>query len=465
MADLTVTTTAGEEGVLREGAVAAFTSRLRGELLRADDDGYEGARKVWNGLIDKRPALIVRSAGVADVVAAVKFAGEHDLLVSVRGGGHNIAGKAVCDGGLMIDLSRMRSIEVDPATRTARVEGGAVLGDLDRATQAFGLATTAGVVTHTGVGGLTLGGGVGRLARKYGLACDNLLAVEMVTAAGRVVNASATENADLFWGVRGGGGNFGVVTSFEFQLHPVGPGVLGGVVVHRLEKARAALDFYHEFSRTAPDELSADAAFLTSPDGEHVCAISVCYVGPVEQGERVLQPLRRFGPPLADDIRPLAYTEVQTAGDAFFPIGLRYYWKSHFLEGISNNAIDAVVDHFARVPSPRSVIIFQQFGGAVSRVGVSETAFCHRNARYDNFAASIWTTPDDFATHTRWVREWWDMMKPFSLEGEYVNNLGEEGEDRIRAAYGVNYEQLVALKNKYDRRNLFRLNANIKPTV
>jgi FAD/FMN-containing dehydrogenase len=465
MADVKLTTTAGEETVVEEAAVAAFSSRLRGGVLQPGHNGYEDARKVWNGMIDKRPALIVRCAGVGDVVDAIKFAREHDLLSSVRGGGHNIAGKAVCDGGLMIDLSEMRRVEVDAVKRRARVEGGALLGDLDREAQFFGLATTAGVVTHTGVGGLTLGGGVGRLARKHGLACDNLLAVEVVTAAGDVLRASADENGDLFWGVRGGGGNFGVVTAFEFQLHPVGPGVLGGVVLHRLEAASAALEFYHEYSRTAPDELSADAVFLTSPDGDPLFAISVCYVGAIEQGERVLQPLRRFGSPLSDEIKPVSYTEVQAAADAFFPVGLHYYWKSHFLKEISGEAVEATVSHFATVPSPRSVLIFQQYGGAVSRVGQSETAFYHRDAQYDNFPASIWVDPSESEMQKNWVREWWDAMKRFSIGGEYVNNLGEEGEDRVRAAYGVNYERLVALKNKYDPTNFFRLNANITPTV
>jgi len=280
-----------------------------------------------------------------------------------------------------------------------------------------------------------------------------------------VVRTSATENSDLFWGVRGAGANFGVATSFEFQLRPVGPGVLGGVMIHPLEKARAALRFYYEYSQSAPDELSADAGFLTSPDGDPVFAISVCYIGPMEQGERVLEPLRRFGPPLADEVGRVAYTELQAAGDAFFPIGLHYYWKSHFLKEIADDAIEATASHFASVPSPRSLIVFQQFGGAVSRVAHSETAFRHRNAQYDNFAASIWTDPREVEMHQQWVREWWDMMSPFSIGAEYVNNLGEEGEDRVRAAYGDNYERLVALKNKYDPTNFFRLNANIQPSL
>jgi len=465
MSDFEVTTTTGGRTVVAETAVRSLQTSLSGEVLLPGDETYDGARKVWNGMIDHRPAVIARCAGPADVVTAIGFAREHDLLVSVRGGGHNIAGKAVCHGGLMIDLSRMGSIEVDPSHRTARVQGGATLGELDRATQAFDLATTAGVVTHTGVGGLTLGGGVGRLARKYGLACDNLDAVELVTADGRVLRAAPAENGDLFWGVRGGGGNFGVVTSFEFQLHPVGPGVLGGVVVHPLRTAKEALRFYYEYSSTAPDELSADAVLLTSPDGEPVFTISVCYIGSFDEGERVLEPLRRFGPPLVDEIGPLSYTEVQAATDVFFPIGLHFYWKSHFLKEIPEEAIEATVGHFARVPSPRSLIVFQQYGGAVSRIAPSETAFRHRDAQYDNFAASVWTDRDETEQHKRWVREWWDKIRPSSSGGEYVNNLGEEGEDRVRAAYGDNYAQLVTLKDKYDPTNFFRLNANVRPSA
>jgi FAD/FMN-containing dehydrogenase len=464
MSSFEVRTRTGDQAVLEESRAEKLRESLRGELLRPGDQTYDEARKLWNGMIDHRPALIARCAGTADVVETVNFARDNDLLVSVRGGGHNIAGKAVCEGGLMIDLSQMRGIAVDPRNQTAHVEGGATLGELDVATQASGLATTAGVVTHTGVAGLTLGGGVGRLARKYGLACDNLLSVELVTAEGQLVRASDTENSDLFWGVRGAGANFGVATSFEFQLHPVGPGVLGGVVLHPLEKAKEALKFYYEYSRTAPDELSLDAVFMTSPDGDPVFAIAPCYIGPPEQGERVLEPLRRFGPPLVDEVGPASYTEVQAA-NVFFPIGLHYYWKSHFLEEIADDAIEATVSHFARVTSPRSLIVFQQYGGAVSRVGQTETAYRHRNAQYDNFPTSVWTDPRETEMHQQWVREWWDMMSPFSIGAEYVNNLGEEGEDRVRAAYGDNYDRLVALKNRYDPANFFRLNANIQPSA
>lgn len=465
MSDLQVTMTTGGYTILEETVVHQLMASLRGELLLPSDARYDETRKVWNGMIDKRPALIVRCAGVADVIDAVKFARDHSLLVSVRGGGHNIAGKAVCDGGMMIDLSRMRSVHVDPVKRTAHVDGGATLGDLDHETQAFGLATTLGVVTHTGVAGLTLGGGIGRIGRKYGLACDNLLSVNVVTADGQFLRASDTENIDLFWGIRGGGGNFGVVTSFEFRLHPVGPVVLGGVVIHPLEKAREAFRFYYDYSSTAPDELAAYAGLRTSPEGERVLAISVCYIGSLEEGERVLQPLKRFGPPLADQIGPNAYTTLQAAGDALFPLGFYHYWKTHFMTEISAGAIDAILSHFAGVPSPQSVVVFQQYGGAVSRISPTATAFSHRAAQYDFIPTSIWTNPAESEKQMNWVRKLWDAMKPFSSGGEYVNNLGEEGEDRVRAAYGGNYERLVALKNRYDPANFFRLNANIKPTV
>jgi FAD/FMN-containing dehydrogenase len=465
MATLPAITTTGEHTVLGETAVRQLQASLHGELLLPNNDKYEETRKVWNGMVDKRPALIARCAGVADVSAAVTFAREKDLLVSVRGGGHSVAGKAVCNGGLMIDLARMREVKTDPGTRTARVGGGALLGDLDRATQAFGLATTAGVVTHTGVAGLTLGGGVGRLAHKYGLACDNLLSVDLVTAEGRVLKASATENADLFWGIRGGGGNFGIVTIFEFKLHPVGPGVLGGTVIYPMAKARAALKFYSEYSQTAPDEVSTDAVLLTLPNGDQAFAIDVCYIGPIEQGERVLLPLRKFGPPLADQIGPTAYINLQASGDAFFPPGLHYYYKSHFMKEISDEAIEALVTHFTLVPSPRSLMLFQQYGGAVSRVGQADTAFGHREAQYNFIPASAWTGPTESERHLQWVREAWDIMRPFSTGGVYVNNLAEEGEDQVRAAYGPHYDRLVAVKNKYDPTNFFRLNANIKPTV
>jgi FAD/FMN-containing dehydrogenase len=292
-----------------------------------------------------------------------------------------------------------------------------------------------------------------------------LLSVDLITAEGRVLKASATENPDLFWGIRGGGGNFGVVTTFEFRLHAVGPRVFGGTVIYPMAKARAALKFYYEYSQTTPDEMSMDAFLLTLPNGDQVFAIDACYLGPIEQGERILQPLRKFGPPLADQIGPIAYLDLQASADAFFPSGLHYYYKSHFTKEISDEAIEALVTHFATVPSPRSLVIFQQYGGAVSRVGQDDTAFGHREAQYNFIAASAWTDPAASEQHLHWAREAWDIMKPFSTGGVYVNNLAEEGEEQVRAAYGPHYDRLVAVKNKYDPTNFFRLNANIKPTI
>ena len=453
---------------LAEDTVAAFQTTLRGALLRPGDDGYEAARTIWNAMIDKRPALIVRCAGVADVIQAVNFARTHDLLVAVRGGGHNVAGNAVCDGGLMIDLSPMKSVHVDPVRRTARAEPGATWREFDHETQAFGLATTGGVIPTTGVAGLTLGGGIGWLMGSYGLSCDNLLSVDVVTADGRLLQASATENPDLFWGVRGGGGNFGVVTSFEYQLHAVGQ-VLGGMVIHPVERARDVLKFYREFTRTAPDALTSMAVCLTSPEGAPVVALLVCYNGPLAEGEKVLQPLRAFGPPLADHIGPMAYTALQNMLEAGFPSGLQNYWKSNFLHDLSDDAIAVMVDGFAQMPAPTSALVIEHIGGAVSRVGEDATAFTHRQAPYNLLIVGIWPDLANNDTNIRWVRQTWDAMQPFSSGGVYVNYLGQaadEGAERIKEAYGVaKYERLLALKKQYDPTNLFRLNQNIDPLV
>lgn len=465
MAERRFVTITGAEKALDETVIDKFGAALRGEMLRPGDRGYDAVRKVWNGMIDKRPALIVRCTGTSDVVDAVTFARDHDLLVSVRGGGHNIAGASVCERGIMIDLSRLNGVKVDAGHRTARVAGGAKLGDLDRATQALGLATTAGVVSTTGVGGLTLGGGVGKLARMYGLACDNLLSVEMVTAAGRPLRASPDENPDLFWAVRGGGANLGIVTSFEFQLHPVGPVVYGGAVMYGLADARGVLRRLHEFCRDAPDELRVEAVLLTSPDGNPVLAISTCCIGPLDKAERIVQPLRNLALPLSDQVGAVPYLELQAAGEEIFPTGLSYYWKSHFLRDFGADAIEVALAHFSEVPSPRSVVILEQYGGAIARVGPGDTAFGHRDAEYDFFPASIWSDHTESERHIAWARGMWEAMRPFSTGGVYVNDLGDEGEERVRAAYGANYSRLVAIKNTYDPGNFFRLNQNIKPTV
>jgi FAD/FMN-containing dehydrogenase len=464
MRALHVSTTTGGAAALQESTLAALQACLRGPLLLPGDGGYDRARQLWNGMIDKRPGLIARCTGVADVMACVNFARAHNVLVSVRGGDHSAAGNALCDGGLMIDLSCMKSVHVDPSKHIARVGGGARWRDVDHETQAFGLVTTGGTNSDTGVGGLTLGGGLGWLAGKYGLACDNLLSVDIVTADGRVLTANATEHADLFWGIRGGSGNFGIVTSFEFQLHAVGPTVLAGMVLHPFKRAKEALRFYSDFSRTLPDEVNTIGALLTSPDGAPMVVIAVCYHGPMEKGEAVLRPLRAFGPPLADHIAAIPYTAVQTMLDEAFPRGRHYYWKSNFVTDISLELITALVEHFATVPSPLSVIALQQLGNAANRVGQDDTACSHRNARYDCLAIAGWTNPADAETNIEWTRRFFELMRAFSSGGLYVNSVIEQ--DVLASAYRTEtYARLVALKNKYDPTNFFRMNPNIKPTM
>lgn len=467
MGDVRVVTMTGAETAINGAAVDAFEASLGGEMLRPGDARYDEARRVWNGMIDKRPALIARCAGVADVMRTVDFARTHELLVSVRGGGHNVAGNAVCEGGLMIDLAGMRSVHVDPVRSTARAEGGVTWREFDRETQAFGLATTGGAISHTGIAGLTLGGGIGWLGGRYGLTCDNLLSVDLVTADGRLVTASATENKDLFWGLRGGGGNFGVATAFEYQLHAVGP-VLGGTVLYPFAKAKDVLTFYRDLAKAIPDELNTYAFLLNSPDGVPVVALGVCYNGSLDEGQKVLRPIREFGPPLADEIRPMAYCELQALFDATSAPGGRYYYKSLFMQDISDAAIDTLVSRFPSVPSPLSVVLFERFGNAVNRISTEETAFSHRNALCEWLCSSSWLDPAADEVNILWCRELWEAMRPFTMGGEYTTQMGleaEEGGERIKAAYGPNYQRLVAVKNKYDPTNLFRHNQNIRPTV
>jgi hypothetical protein len=464
MSELPVATTTGSDAALEEAAITELKASLRGHLLLSGDDGYDDARKLWNAMIDKRPALIARCAGAEDVVSCVNFARANDLLVSVRGGDHSAAGNALCDSGLMIDLSLIKSVSVDPAARTAHAGGGSRWGDFDRETQAFGLATTGGTNSDTGVGGLTLGGGLGWLAGKYGLACDNLLSADLVTADGRFLTASAVENPDLFWGIRGGSGNFGVVTSFEFQLHPVGPMVLAGMVMHPFERAKEVLRFYGDFSSNIPDELNTMGVLLTSPEGLPMVAIAVCYNGPIDEGEEVLRPVREFGPPLVDQIGQMPYTVIQSLLDEAFPRGRYYYWKANLVEDISDDLIDDLVEHFTTVPSPFSGIVFQQLGNTANRVGKNETAFSHRDARYDCVALSGWTDPAEAETNIRWTRTFFNLTRAFSSGGIYVNSVIEP--DAVKSAYrDETYERLVALKNEYDPMNFFCTNPNIKPTV
>ncbi len=468
MSDIEFATTTGGQVVLDADAIEQFGAGLRGNLLRQADDGYDEARTIYNAMIDNRPALIARCAGVADVIHAVDLARNDDLLVSVRGGGHNISGNAVCDNGLMIDLTPMKCVRVVPERGTARAEPGITWGEFDHETQAFGLATTGGLVSTTGIAGLTLGGGLGWLMGNHGLACDNLISVDVVTADGRLLTASETQNQDLFWGLRGGGGNFGVAVSFEYRLHPVGP-MLGGIVMHKLDKAVEVVRFLDEFTRTSPDELGTFVAFLTSPEGERVMAIFVSYNGAVDEGERVLEPLRKFGPPLADMVGPMPYVQVQRLMDDGFPPGRQNYWKSNFLSDLDDKAIEIIVDHFVKSPSPFTAVGIEQFSGAVCRVGTDDTAFNHRDARYNLLIVGAWPDSEAKDENVEWVRGLWDAMQPYSSGTVYVNYLGQEadeGAERVKTAYGSEkYERLVTLKDKYDPANLFRMNQNIKPSA
>jgi FAD/FMN-containing dehydrogenase len=465
MAELRVTTTQGKEIELKETEVEAFQAGLRGALLRPGGQEYEDARTIHNGMIDRRPAMIARCAGVADVLTGVRFAREHDLLVSVRGGGHGMPGFAVCDGGLMIDLARMKGVHVDPNNRTVRAEAGVTWTEFDHETQAFGLATTGGVVGSTGIAGLTLGGGHGFLMRRYGLACDNLLAVDLVTADGRWLRASATENAELFWGLRGGGGNFGVVTSFEYRLHPLGT-MLAGMVIYPLSKANEFLRLYREVTSTAPDELGMLVALGTLPDGTQAAVLLVGYSGPVADGEKLLRPLRDFGPPLADQVGPAPYAALQGISEHFNPRGQRNYLKTNYLKALSDDAIDIMVEHYASVPAPFSHIVVEHMGGAVGRMDQQATAYNYRDAQYNFLIVGMWPDAAEDARNIQWVRSLWQALQPFSTGNIYVNYESDVGVDRVKAAYGASkYERLVALKNTYDPTNFFRLNANITPTV
>ena len=443
-----------------ESDIQNFQTGLRGELLRPTDNGYDDARTIWNAMIDKHPGLIVRCTGVADVVSAVRFARENELLVSVRGGGHNVGGSALCDGGLVIDLSRMKGIHINPVSHIARAQPGLTLGDLDRETQAFGFSVPAGIVSTTGIAGLTVGGGFGWLNRKYGLTCDNLLSADVVTADGQMVTTSEKENPDLFWGIRGGGSNFGIVASFEYQMHPVGPTVLAGVVVHPMARATQLLRFYRDFVADIPDDLTVIPALRIAPPapflpedvhGKPIVAFFVCYSGPVDEGERVLRPFREFGQPLADVVVPKPFNMHQSMLDAVQPPGRNYYWKSDYLTELSDGAIDTIVPLF-------------QLGGASGRVAEDATAYSHRDAAYALNCNASWVEGDS-DPHVQWARDFSTAVQPFA-SGVYVNFMGDEGDERARAAYGsAKYERLVALKNKYDPTNFFRVNQNIKPTL
>ena len=449
--------------LLTHEAIDELSASFNGPLLRPGEDGYDQARSVWNGMIDKCPALIARCTNAADVVSAVRFAQAHHLLVAVRGGGHNVAGNAVCANGLMIDLSPMKAISVDVANRTVRAEAGVLWSELDQATQQHGLATTGGTVSHTGIAGLTLGGGLGWLMGRHGLTCDNLLSVDIVLADGTLLTASETQNEDLFWAVRGGGGNFGVVTSFTYQLHSVGPTILGGMVLYPQSQAKEVLRFYRDFARNNSDELMIFAALLNTPDGMPVIALIVGWFGPLAEGEQHLKPLRDFGTPLADLIAEVPYVQHQTLFDAATPHGIHRYWKSGNLPEIEDSLIDVIVEQAARQPSPFSFILFFHLKGVAARVDSAKTAFGLREDQWDFDIVSQWTDPAENQVNIDWTRTFWNQVEPYT-KGVYVNHLGGEDEaTRVRAAYGPNYERLVALKTKYDPQNFFCLNNNIIP--
>jgi FAD/FMN-containing dehydrogenase len=453
--------------MVQEAALNALRTNLRAGVLTPTDAGYDEVRRIHNGMFVRRPALIARCLGTADVVDAVRFARTHDLELAVRGGGHSVAGKSVCEGGLMLDLSLMKGIHVDPLRRTVRALGGVTLGEFNRETQLHGLATTGGVVSTTGIAGLTLGGGLGWLMGKYGLAADNLIAAEVVTAAGEVVRASAEENPDLFWGLRGGGGNFGVVSWFEYRLHPVGP-VTSGLVAHPMERAREVLRFFRDVTARVPDELTLYGGLLHAPDGSGVpvAVIAGCHCGSPAEGEAAMRPVKRFGSAVADTIGPASYVDTNTTlFDAGFPRGARNYWKSGFLAEFSDEVIDTLIAQFAVCPSPMSGLVLEHFHGAAARIGVGETAFAHRRDSYNLLVVSQWLDAGDDEKNIAWGRAAYDALRPHMARESYANYQTEETEGALAQAYGANYERLVALKNKLDPRNVFHLNHNVRPTV
>jgi len=435
---------------------------FKGKILFEGDVEYDSARQIWNGMIDRKPALIAQCLDKEDIIQAVKFARKNELLVSVRGGGHNVSGNAVCDGGIMIDLSLMKKVEVDTEKKVAHVEMGATWGDFDKATQQFGLSTTGGLITTTGVAGLTLGGGVGWLVRKCGLSCDNLIEAEIITADGNIVKASLQENPDLLWGIRGGGGNFGIVSSITLRLHEVST-VIGGMIIHTRDKSKEAIQFYREFMKTAPEELTLYTALLTSPEGIPIVAFIGCYCGDIEKGEAVMKPLHEFGTPVADLIQPIPYLQMQSMLDAGFPKGNRYYWKSGFLKELSDDVIDVIVSHMESNPSPGSATILEMYGGVASHEPEGGSAYPHRQSEFDLVIISNWPDKQEDDKNINWTRNIWEALQPYLSHKAYVNALGVEGADRVKEAYGDNYQKLAELKRKYDPDNFFRMNQNIPP--
>jgi len=465
-----------DEPQVEADAVAAFAETFHGLIVRPGDDEYEAARRVWNGMIDKHPALVAYCTGVADVIAAVAFAREQGLPIAVRGGGHNVAGTAVCDDGIVIDLSEMRSVLVDPEARTARVQAGATWGDVDRETQVFGLIAPGGVVSETGVAGLTLGGGYSHTRRKYGLTSDSLRSVDIVTADGDFLTASADENEDLFWALRGGGGNFGVVTAFEYDLHELGPDVAVAAVMYPMDAAATVLREWRDFMLEAPDGITSDADFWSVPEyplfpeefhRTPVLVVAGVYAGPVADGEAALQPLRELAEPMVDISGVHRYAELQTMFDPFFPRHeLRYYWKSRYVDELSDDAIDTIVEYASERPSARTIVPIRARGGQIARIDPAETAFADRTSPFMISIDSVWEDPEDDEENREWTREFWDAMGQYSSGGMYFNfAMGEEGPDALRATFEGNYDRLLDTKREYDPDDVFRANQPIKPTA
>ncbi|TYO68251.1 FAD-binding oxidoreductase [Bradyrhizobium hipponense] len=447
-------------------AAADLSASFAGQLLKPADEGYEEARRVHNGLVDKRPALIARCRSVADVVDAVALATKLGLEVAVRGGGHNVAGRATIDGGIMIDLSPMKGIHVDAVGKTVRAQGGATWGEVNRETQLHGLAVTGGVVSTTGIAGLTLGGGLGWLMGKYGLALDNLRAVELVTADGKVLRASKQEEPDLFWAVRGGGGNFGIATSLEYDLHLVGPIVTGGPIIYPIDRSRDMLEFFRASTQTLPDEHTLFATLTHAPDGSgtEVAALVTCHCGTAADAEQAMRPLKQFGAPLMDAVGPIPYCQLNSMLDANYPKGALNYWKSNFLTELSDAAIATMIECFARCPTPMGQLLLEHVHGAATRVDAGDTAFPHRQEGYNFLILAQWMQPSDTSRCIAWARETYQSMQPFFAAGRYVNYLDDdETADSVAAAYGPNYRRLQRIKAKYDPKNFFRMNQNIRP--
>jgi len=473
MPELQIKTRASEKGTLSEETVRKFKESLRGDLILSEGAAYDDARSVWNAMINRRPALILRCRGVADVVTSVNFAREHDTALTIKGGGHNIAGLAVCDGGIMLDMSLMRGVWVDPTARTARAQAGCLLGDVDYETQIYGLTAVLGFVSNTGIAGLTLGGGFGYLTRQFGWTSDNLLSVEMVTADGRVLRASEKENSDLFWGIRGGGGNFGVVTSFEYKLYPVGPEVTAGAIAWRAESAADVLDMCRAIMEKAPPELVCVAALRLAPPapwlakevhGKPIVALFICHTGSLAEGEKLVAPIKAFGSPVGDIVQRRPYVSQQSLLDATQPKGRRYYWKSEYLSKVEPDLIPTIINHAEKIVSPHSAIILFPLDGALNRLPEDHSAVGNRDTSWVLNITASWEKAEDDKANVEWARAAWRDMREFSTGGTYVNFLTEEeGDERIHAAYGNNYQRLAEIKAKWDPSNLFCMNKNIRP--